>query len=327
MSQPTPTLPFHTTTPGHADAVSAVPRAHRLHLNGLNVFCHEHPSRGAPMLLLHSLSGNAHVFDGLVAAGLAARWRLLVPEMRGRGRTDAPPGGYGLDEGCADLVALLDHFGLQKVTICGHSFGALLGLYFAAMHPERVEGLAMLDAGTSMHPAAPAMSAAALVRLDKGFPSLQAYELFFRMAPFVRPWYAEMEGFVRADVAGFPTAGVVSRSRSFAASLAALHVLGVSHREWTDRAQRVRTRALVVRATEPFFLGMPMLRESDAVETAELLGARLEHAPGNHFTMLFGPGAARIVAALNAWAEPVGKSSDSPPDGAATPEVALALPS
>jgi hypothetical protein len=158
----------------------------------------------------------------------------------------------------------------------------------------------MLDAAARMHPAAPAMAASAAVRLDKLFPSLDVYRTLFQMTPFVRPWYPEMEGFVEADVQGAPAPPLLTtRSRGFAAGLAALHILGVSHQEWIDCAQRVRAPAMLVRATDPFLMGMPMLRDRDGLETAEVLRARYLRVPGNHFTMLFGPGARMIVDAVN----------------------------
>jgi hypothetical protein len=49
---------------------------------------------------------------------------------------------------------------------------------------------------------------------------------------------------------------------------------------------------------------MPMLTDADAAETAGLMNARHERATGNHFTMLFGPGAAQITAAITDFLRP-----------------------
>ena len=53
-------------------------------------------------------------------------------------------------------------------------------------------------------------------------------------------------------------------------------------------------------------MGMPMLTDRDARETARLIHARHEQVAGNHFTMLFGPGAAQITAAITAFLRPGG---------------------
>ena len=119
-------------------------------LSDLNVHCLDYGADGPPVLLLHSLSGNTRLFDGLIGAGLAQACRVLVPDLRGRGRSDMPLTGYSLDAGCSDILSLLDHFGLDRIALCGHSFGGLLALYFAAHYPERVTHLAMLDAAVQM---------------------------------------------------------------------------------------------------------------------------------------------------------------------------------
>jgi pimeloyl-ACP methyl ester carboxylesterase len=201
------------------------PAQHDITLNTIRMHCLRYPGGAPPLLLLHSLSGNGRIFDGLVAAGLTPAFELLVPDMRGRGKTEAPLAGYSLDNGCADILALLDHFALAQVAVCGHSFGALQGLYFAAHHPQRVSHLIMLDAAAEMHPATPFMLAVAAARLDKVFPSLGIYRELVKRAPFVNRWYEEMNGFVAADLVRIaPTGLLTSSSRSFIATLAGLHI-------------------------------------------------------------------------------------------------------
>src|SRR3954468_18762256 len=107
-----------------------------LPVNGIRLQCLEHPGGAPPILLLHSLTGNARIFDGLVAAGLTPAFRLVVPDMRGRGRTEAPLAGYSIEQGSADLMAVLDALELERVALCGHSFGGLLGLHIAATRPD-----------------------------------------------------------------------------------------------------------------------------------------------------------------------------------------------
>jgi pimeloyl-ACP methyl ester carboxylesterase len=273
-----------------------------LPINDIRMHCLEYPSDGPPILLLHSLSSNGHLFDGLVAAGLASVGRLIVPDMRGRGRTEAPMVGYSLDQGCNDLIALLDRFQIDRVTVCGHSFGGLLALYFAACHPERVSRLIMLDAAADMHPAAPMMVALAGARLDAIFPTADSYLAMIRMAPFVNRWYEEMRGFVMADVQPLGFLMNTTRSRVYTAALASLHIYSNSPRDWRRYAAQVQQPTLLVQATEPFYMGMPMLTDDGARGTVDTLAdARHAHATGNHLTMLFGPGADQTVAAIRAF--------------------------
>ena len=185
-----------------------------LRVRDLRMRCLDYPGGAPTLLLLHSLTGNGRIFDGLVAAGLAPASRLVVPDMRGRGRTETRAAGYSLQDGCADLIALLDALGIDRVAVCGHSFGGLLGLFLAATHPERVDRLVLLDAAPEMHPASPFMTAAAAARLDQVYPSLAAYRSAVQLSPFVNRWCDEMEGFVEADAQPLAGGAVTSRSRA-----------------------------------------------------------------------------------------------------------------
>jgi pimeloyl-ACP methyl ester carboxylesterase len=285
----------------HGTALPGEGRSHELRTRDLRMHCLEYPGGPPTLLLLHSLTGNARIFDGLVAAGLAPAFRVLAPDLRGRGETETRFAGYSLDDGCADLIALLDALGVARVAVAGHSFGGLLGIYFAATHPERVSHLVLLDAAAEMHPAAPLMTAAATTRLDQVYPSLAAYRAVVQASPFVNRWYEEMNGFVEADAQPLAGGAVTSRSRAFVAGAATLHIYAESRRDWRGHAARVRQPVLLIQATEPFLMGLPMLGADQAEETARLMNARHGHATGNHFTMLFGPGADEITAAMTAF--------------------------
>jgi len=77
---------------------------------------------GAPLVLAHGFTVTGAGWAA-VATALADRYRVLVPDLRGHGRsTGAPDAGHGRD--AADLVALLDHLGLARAHFVGHSGGA-----------------------------------------------------------------------------------------------------------------------------------------------------------------------------------------------------------
>jgi pimeloyl-ACP methyl ester carboxylesterase len=141
-----------------------------------------------PLLLLHSLSDNTYAFDAIIAAGLSQNFRVIAPDLRGRGESSRPHSGYTLEDHCADIIAILDELGLERANIAGHSFGALLGLYFAAHYPERMLGLTMLDAAAELHPLTPMFLLAAGTRLGKWYLSEQAYISSVRAAPYFTFW-------------------------------------------------------------------------------------------------------------------------------------------
>lgn len=94
---------------------------------------------GRPLLALHG-----HMSEGLSYAELAARlapeWRVIAPDQRGHGESDRAA-DYSREGYLADLKALMDHLGLDRAALLGHSLGAINAYQFAARHPERVTAL------------------------------------------------------------------------------------------------------------------------------------------------------------------------------------------
>jgi pimeloyl-ACP methyl ester carboxylesterase len=101
-------------------------------------------SRDPPVFLLHGAGAYAHWWDALVPH-LLPGWRLIAPDLRGHGESDWAEPPYLVEDFYDDLCALLDALGVQRVTLIGHSMGGRVATWFAAQHPERVRGLALLD--------------------------------------------------------------------------------------------------------------------------------------------------------------------------------------
>ncbi|HEY5949413.1 MAG TPA: alpha/beta fold hydrolase, partial [Kofleriaceae bacterium] len=105
--------------------------------------------RRTPIVALHGLTANAHVFAGLMQAGLDERHDVIRIDLRGRGLSDKPHGPYTMAAHAADVLAVMDAAGIADAIIAGHSFGALLGLWLAAHHPDRVRQLVVMDVAVS----------------------------------------------------------------------------------------------------------------------------------------------------------------------------------
>jgi pimeloyl-ACP methyl ester carboxylesterase len=84
-----------------------------------------------------------HAFDRLPQRGL----RTIAVDLRGFGLSDKPRhrGAYAIDAYRADLDALLDALGLDRVTLVGQSMGGGLALRYALMRPERVHRLVLIN--------------------------------------------------------------------------------------------------------------------------------------------------------------------------------------
>ena len=127
----------------------SIPLEHvRIPLNGI----HLHvvlagPADGRPVILLHGFPefwrGWLKQIEYLAGQGL----RVIIPDQRGYNLSDVPHGvqNYSLDNLSADIIGLMDHFGLEKVCLAGHDWGAAVAWNTATHYPQRVEKLAILN--------------------------------------------------------------------------------------------------------------------------------------------------------------------------------------
>lgn len=109
--------------------------------------------QGPTVLLLHGFPDTHIVWRKQVGVLAAAGYRVLAPDLRGYGRSDAPPGihDYTLEKLRGDVLGLLDALHIDKVSLVGHDWGGLIGWQLAALAPERIERFVAMSTG---HPSA-----------------------------------------------------------------------------------------------------------------------------------------------------------------------------
>lgn len=104
--------------------------------------------RGEPVVMVHGNPTWSFYYRGLVKA-LSPRYRCVVPDHVGMGMSDKPGDdryAYTLERRVDDLTALLDHLGIDRdVTLVVHDWGGMIGMAWAARHPERVARLVILN--------------------------------------------------------------------------------------------------------------------------------------------------------------------------------------
>lgn len=120
--------------------------SHRfVELPGLRMHVAEAGS-GPPVLLLHGFPQHWWEWRKVIP-DLAQDHRLICPDLRGAGWTDAPAGGYTRQQLLADVVALLDALDVDRVDLVAHDYGAILGFALCLEHPDRVGSLLASGAG------------------------------------------------------------------------------------------------------------------------------------------------------------------------------------
>lgn len=92
---------------------------------------------GPPVMLLHGWPQHWWVWRKVIPA-LAEERRVICPDLRGFGWSDAPPGRYEVQGFADDALALLDALELDQVELIGHDWGGYAGFLLCLMAPERV---------------------------------------------------------------------------------------------------------------------------------------------------------------------------------------------
>ena len=99
---------------------------------------------GEPVVMLHGWPQHWYEWRKLIGP-LAERYRVICPDLRGLGWTDAPPNGYEKEQLAADVLALLDELALEKVRLVGHDWGGWVGYLLCLRAPERFERYVALN--------------------------------------------------------------------------------------------------------------------------------------------------------------------------------------
>lgn len=104
---------------------------------------------GPAVILLHGFPDTGDLWRHQVPALVAAGFRTIVPDLRGRGATQRPPevADYAQSNSLQDVLAILDALGLERAHVVGHDFGAGLAWLVASLAPQRVDRLVALSVG------------------------------------------------------------------------------------------------------------------------------------------------------------------------------------
>jgi pimeloyl-ACP methyl ester carboxylesterase len=112
-------------------------------LGGLRLHVAE-AGAGDPLVMVHGWPQHWFEWRDLIPE-LAGRYRVICPDLRGFGWSDAPPGRYEKETLAGDLLGLLDVLELERVRLVGHDWGGFAGFLACLRAPERFERFAALS--------------------------------------------------------------------------------------------------------------------------------------------------------------------------------------
>jgi len=103
---------------------------------------------GEPIVLLHGWPQHWYAWRRVIEP-LGMHYRVVCPDLRGLGWSEAPAGGYEKESLAEDVIALLDALEIERARLIGHDWGALAGFLLCLRAPERVERYLALN---EIHP-------------------------------------------------------------------------------------------------------------------------------------------------------------------------------
>jgi pimeloyl-ACP methyl ester carboxylesterase len=262
----------------------------RVKTNGVTLAVQAWPPAPAPpdrtVVCIHGLTSNHTVWLPMAEA-LAPGRRLIAYDLRGRGDSDKPPSGYSLAVHGDDLLGLLDHLGLERATLMGHSLGANIAVRFAAKHPERVARLVLFDGGLDVRAEILDSLAPAVARLGVEFPSLDVFLERLRGLPmFAGRWNDYLTRHYTYDVEPTPAGGVRSKVARHAIEEEVANLQRT--RLWVCHHQ-IQAPTLLLRAPDGLLTAQDCLMTQEEAEAMAhaIPRCRLVVVPGtNHYTVL-----------------------------------------
>jgi pimeloyl-ACP methyl ester carboxylesterase len=266
----------------------------------------------AKVLAVHGITANSRAWLA-VARRLEGRAELLVPDLRGRGASNALGPPYGMGAHARDMLAVLDHFGLERSVVVGHSLGAYILARFAVEHPERVSSLVLVDGGLTLPETAAvdpqrfldAFLGPALARLRLTFGDRAEYHDWWRAHPAITGSDIAVE-----DLVAYADHDLTGEEPNLRSAVSEKAVRGDAEElfEMGGPTHRLTLPALLLCAPRG------LLNEPNPMQPMSVVNAWAAEAPElrraisvpdvNHYTIVMGDAGARVLA--NSIAEAIG---------------------
>ena len=116
-------------------------------LNGRVLAYRELPGTGTPVLLIHGIGSSGDTWGDIPERLSAHGVAVVSVDLPGHGESSRGPGDYSLGSTASILRDLLDHLGIERVHLVGHSLGGGVSMQFAYQFPERVDTMTLVSSG------------------------------------------------------------------------------------------------------------------------------------------------------------------------------------
>lgn len=137
-------LPPPTPPPTPEQAAAADQRqGEYFDVDGARIF-YQVKGSGTPLLLIHGFPLSGQLYQSQIDA-LSSQFQVITPDLRGFGKSTAPDANASDAIYAHDMLALLDHLGIQQAIIGGHSMGGQITLEMYREAPERFSGMLLID--------------------------------------------------------------------------------------------------------------------------------------------------------------------------------------
>lgn len=110
---------------------------------GIDIF-YSDEGQGEPVILLHGFLENSAMWN-FIKPDLLKKHRVICMDLLGHGRTGSLGNVHSMEDMASTLETLMDHLGLDKAIIFGHSMGGYVALAFAELFPYYIRGLALIN--------------------------------------------------------------------------------------------------------------------------------------------------------------------------------------
>jgi pimeloyl-ACP methyl ester carboxylesterase len=156
-------------------------------VNGLHLYYETHGEQGTPLVLLHGGVMTIDLTFADLIPTLARKHRVIAVEFQAHGRTADIERDMTYPNLASDVVALLDHLGIERAHVLGHSMGAGTALELAVAHPDRLLSIVAISGSVRPEGAHPDLSDPSTYETSTRMPTAEDFaamsEAYAQLSP------------------------------------------------------------------------------------------------------------------------------------------------